>query len=145
IIGDATYDGDALRDLVAAIGRRGFGQNDGFLVEAAAASVEDVLLQLRRSDLVVSSRFHNLVLALMLNKPVVGISYHQKVDELLRAFGFQDFCQDIDQVDLATLRSQFVELERREPALKSSIAHIATMYRRALDHQYEQVFGPAEA
>ena len=48
---------------------------------------------------------------LMLNKPVVAISFHEKVDSLMSALGLDAYCQDIENIDLERLTTQLAALE----------------------------------
>ncbi len=75
----------------------------------------------------------------MLNKPVVSISYHDKVDALMAGFGLATFCQDIERFDLDTLTAQLTMLEQDATNLKPRIQQTADAYRDALDNQYERI------
>ena len=46
------------------------------IIDEPIASVDDLLKQLAATDVVVATRFHNVLLALLLNKPAIAISYH---------------------------------------------------------------------
>jgi polysaccharide pyruvyl transferase WcaK-like protein len=76
----------------------------------------------------------------MLGKPVVAISYHEKVDALMAGLGLADFCQDIENIDLDKLVEQFTTLEQCAGILKPQIAQKAEAYRGALEEQYDRIF-----
>ncbi len=59
-------------------------------------TVEELLRQLRETDAVISPRFHNLVLALMLDKPVIALSDLPKVTALLADLGLGRFCLSLE-------------------------------------------------
>ena len=82
--GDLQYDTGVRRDLRAKLHHRGLQYDRAGIVDEDITSVEDLLAQLAQVDIVVSPRFHNLVLGLMLNKPVISLSYDSKHDALLR-------------------------------------------------------------
>ena len=64
----------------------------------------------------VATRYHNCLLALLLDKPVISISFHQKCASLMSDMGLSAYCQDIKQLESDWLISQFCELrkERRQ-------------------------------
>lgn len=57
-------------------------------------------------DLVVASRFHNLIGALMAGRPVVSLGYAAKNRSLLSDVDLGAFCQDIDDIDVDLLVRQ---------------------------------------
>jgi polysaccharide pyruvyl transferase WcaK-like protein len=139
IIGDAVYDTRVMHDLRQLLKERGVNHGSG-IVDHPISSATDVLSQLATTDLVVASRFHNVLLALMLNKPVVSISYHAKIDSLMAGFGLATYCQDIDHLDLDRLIMQLTVLEKDAPLLKPRLQQTTDAYRKALDNQYDCIF-----
>ncbi|HKW34960.1 MAG TPA: polysaccharide pyruvyl transferase family protein [Candidatus Acidoferrum sp.] len=140
LIGDVSYDHRAVRDLKEFIEKDGITYEDAGIIDEPAASVMDVLSQLNATDLVVASRFHNVLLALMLGKPVLAISYHEKVDALMADVGLDGFRQDIESIDLETMIRQFETLEERSPHLNQQLNSKAESCRIALDDQYTYIF-----
>lgn len=141
LIGDVVYDRRVMRDLTRLLRARGIERGAGVIIDEPMSSADDVLSQVAKTDVVVASRFHNLVWALMLNKPAVAISYHRKLDALMASFGLAAFCQDIAYLDLDTLIGQLTAVERDAPTLKPRIQRTTEGSRRALDDQYERLFG----
>ena len=68
--------------MKAALEERGLSYEESGIIDEPASSVDELLSQLSSVDIVVASRFHNVLLALMLGKPVVAISYHEKFQGL---------------------------------------------------------------
>jgi polysaccharide pyruvyl transferase WcaK-like protein len=112
-------------------------------------SAEDLLVQLADSDVVVGTRFHNILLALVLDKPVISISFHQKCTSLMRSMELADYCQDIQQLDVRKLVEQFRMVEQNADGLKQMIRRKAADRRDALEEQYglilKDLFGQAIA
>jgi polysaccharide pyruvyl transferase WcaK-like protein len=143
LIGDVVYDDDVRTEIRKLVEDHGWSYADGHVIDEPASSVPEILSQLAATDLVVASRFHNLLLALLLAKPVVAISYHEKIVELLKDAGLTQFCQDIEDLDIENLIGQFSELKdgpegRRH---RAGIQQRTDAYRRELDEQYSQIFG----
>jgi polysaccharide pyruvyl transferase WcaK-like protein len=140
LIGDVTYDQRARQDLRTFLEERGFDFENENIIDEPASSVEEVLSQLAATDLVIASRFHNVLLALMLGKPVLAISYHEKVDALMEEAGLAAFRQDIESIDVEKLTGQFAALEAKSNQIKQQLDLKAEACRVALDEQYKRIF-----
>jgi len=142
LIGDVAYDGRVRQDLKAILQQGGLKCERAEIIDEPARCVDDLLSQLAATDLVVASRFHNVLLALMLKKPVVAISFHQKVDSLMDGMGLAEFCQDIEHIDLLRLAQQFTKASEYAQDITLQIGRKTETYRQALERQYEQILGP---
>jgi|SRR5579859_7610707 len=140
LIGDVGYDQRARQDLKAFIEERGGDYTNESIIDDPGASVDDVLSQLAATDLVVASRFHNVLLSLMLGKPVLAISYNEKVDALIAGVGLAEFSQDIERIDLEKMTRQFDELEKKANCTRLQLQRNAEACRLALDDQYDRIF-----
>lgn len=108
-------DADALADLSKRL-KTSLGDNsaDRLIVEAVR-SLDDVSKQVARSDVVVATRFHNVVSALIQGRPILSIGYATKNDVLLAEAGMGELCQHIEHLELELLKDQFrVMFDRRE-------------------------------
>jgi polysaccharide pyruvyl transferase WcaK-like protein len=115
------------------------------IIDEPAVSVEHLLLQLACTDIVVATRFHTVLSALLLNKPVISISFHHKCSSLMAEMGLGEYCQDINHLDCDKLIEQFCGLERNVEKVKVLIKRKAGEFRNKLDEQYEHIFGPVDA
>ena len=68
--------------------------------------------------MVVATRFHNVLLALLLNKPVIAISFHHKCASLMKEMGLSEYCHDINHMNADRLIEQFQDVERNADKLK---------------------------
>jgi len=141
IIGDAQYDTRVREDLIALLEARGAVVAAPSLLSDPVPTVEELLRQLRGTDVVISPRFHNLVLALLLNKPVIALSDLPKVEALLVDLGLARFCLSLDGLQTEELTDRFVQLERDGASLKPYIADAVERYRRSIEEQYAKVYG----
>ena len=142
LIGDNTYDEPVLQDVRAALLARGLGPHTGGFEDSPAESFEEVLRQLSLVDVVVASRFHNVLLALLLGRPVVSLSYNEKNDALLQELGLGAYAGRLDAFDVPRVLEELGTLETLGPAFMPAVAERAKAYRKALEHQYDVVFGP---
>jgi polysaccharide pyruvyl transferase WcaK-like protein len=140
LIGDATYDTRIRGDVVKKLQERGIRYDQRQIVDEPIGSVEELIDQLAATDVVVATRFHNLVLALMLNKPVVALSYHEKIGSLMAGAGMAEYCQSIHGLEVDLLVQQFEKLEQNSQILKSSLEQTVEKYREMLDRQYLRIF-----
>lgn len=88
------------------------------VVAEPVSSMADLMRQMQTVELVVATRYHNVVCALKLSKPTLAIGYATKNDKLMADMGLADFCQSIRSIDVERLIDQFTELERRREQLQ---------------------------
>jgi polysaccharide pyruvyl transferase WcaK-like protein len=106
-------------------------------------SPEDLFLQLVATDFVVATRFHNVLMSLMLGKPVIAITFHHKSSSLMDEMGLSEYCHDIADIDGDRLVEQFQALVRNADELRDAIGRHVDEERRAVDEQYQLLFGSA--
>jgi polysaccharide pyruvyl transferase WcaK-like protein len=110
------------------------------VIDEPVSSVEHLLSQLAATDIVVATRFHNVLLALLLNKPVIAISFHHKCTSLMSEMGLSQYCHDINDMNVGRLIEQFQDVERNAENLKLVIRQRVEESRKALDEQYNLIF-----
>ncbi|MFC4001652.1 polysaccharide pyruvyl transferase family protein [Prauserella oleivorans] len=86
---------------------------------------------------VVATRYHNVLCALRLGKPVVSIGYATKNDALMESMGLGRFCQSIRTLDVDRLIAQFTELEQRSGELRALLAERDGQVARTVEKQFE--------
>lgn len=138
--GDAKHDASTRSELKARLERRGIRYSDFGIIDEGSTTVEDLIAQISEVDIVVSPRFHNLLLGLMMNIPTISISYDPKNDSLLDGVGLGEYCQPLSEFDLGKLIHQFTCLEARSEQVKPVIESKAREYRNLLDKQYDVIF-----
>jgi polysaccharide pyruvyl transferase WcaK-like protein len=143
LIGDAQYDEQVRSDLVNELRRGDTGAECPLVLIDPVPTVAELLRQLAESEFVISPRFHNLVLALMLNKPILGLSDLRKIDVLLSDMGLPQYCLSLASLDHGTLIQRFTELQKDSERLKISIGEKVGRLREAVDRQYAAVFDGA--
>jgi len=139
IIGDVLYDSGVKQDFMELLHERGLMNQEGQIVNEPVFTVEQLLSQIAAIDFLVTSRFHNLVLALMLNKPVVCLSDHGKLDSLMTEIGLTEYCLPLANLDFDNLIDRLVKLEKNAEALRPYIKQKTEEYRRTLDEQYSLI------
>ncbi len=140
IIGDVSYDSGVKEDFMELLHERGLMNREGQIVSEPVFTVKQLLSQIAAIDFLVTSRFHNLVLALMLNKPVLCLSDHGKLDSLMTEIGLTEYCLPLANLGFDDLIDRVVKLEKNVERLKPYIKHKTEEYRRTLDKQYSLIF-----
>jgi len=112
----------------------------GRIIDDPVASVQDLLSQLAATDFVVATRFHNILLSLLVNKPVIAISFHHKCSSLMSQMGLAEYCQDINDLKAQELIERFCQLEHNAGYLRRVIGENVRVCRETLDEQYDFIF-----
>jgi polysaccharide pyruvyl transferase WcaK-like protein len=137
IVGD-DGDIDAVKDVRAALAGR--PEREAFIIAEPAGSLSDVMRQMVGTEAVIATRFHNIVCALMMHKPVISIGYAKKNDELLAEAGLGAFCQHIERLDVELLKGQFDRLMRDKAIHIPKIEAMTGRYAGQLAAQEKQIF-----
>jgi polysaccharide pyruvyl transferase WcaK-like protein len=95
------------------------------------------MTQLAGVDVVVASRYHNVVSALKLSKPTISISYGTKSDALMEQMRLAEFRQPIQDLDVPRLIDQFRALEARASSVVPALRARNAEYLESLDQQYD--------
>jgi len=139
ILGDL-QDRIALDDFKALL-RTSLGKYDEErIIDEPALSVEQLLPQIAATDIVVATRFHNVLLALVLNKPVISISFHHKCASLMSDIGLTEYCHDINHMNAKKLIEQFQDAEKNAEKMKALIMRSVEESRKALDEQSNIIY-----
>jgi polysaccharide pyruvyl transferase WcaK-like protein len=140
LIGDMKYDQSPKQDVLEYINKYKRNQENIGVINEPVETVEDLMAQLLETDIVISPRYHNIILSLMLNKPAISLSYNEKFEALMFEFGMEKYCQWLDELDIDKLKSQLITLEIEQDSLITSIGRKCEEYRKALDDQYDMIF-----
>jgi polysaccharide pyruvyl transferase WcaK-like protein len=105
------------------------------LLSDLSSSLHDLMRQIDQTDVVVATRFHNVVCALKLGKPTVSIGYAEKNDVLMAEMGVDRFCQHIEHLDLGLLIDQFTQLVAGRAHYAATIRQVNAVYRERLCRQ----------
>lgn len=91
------------------------------LVTEPTETLNELMKQMLDTDVVVATRFHNIVSALKCGKPVLSLGYADKNAHLLEEFGLERFSQPIEAIDLELLIRQFEDLAAERQQIGNEI------------------------
>jgi polysaccharide pyruvyl transferase WcaK-like protein len=140
-IGDFLDDRNVTREFRGLLEKRLSAEQASHIIDEPVLSVEDLLSQIAKTDLVVATRFHNVIFALLCNKPVISISFHHKCESLMSAMGLTAYCLNINELTADVLIDKLRDLTVNAKALKASISEKSGEFRRQLDEQYTVIAG----
>jgi polysaccharide pyruvyl transferase WcaK-like protein len=101
------------------------------------SSLNDLMQQIAKTDIVVASRYHNIVCSLSMSRPAISIGYARKNDALLNDTGLSEFCHHIESFDPKTLLAQIDNMFSRREELVKTVEDGVRMYRKRLVEQEE--------
>jgi polysaccharide pyruvyl transferase WcaK-like protein len=139
LIGDLV-DTAAKNDFKALLRERISSCDERHIIDEPITSVENLLSQIAATDLVVATRFHNVLLSLVCNNPVISIAFHHKCESLMSTMGLSEYCLHINDLKAEQLIERFCDLEKNSDKIKWSIGEKTRRFRAALDQQYEIIF-----
>jgi polysaccharide pyruvyl transferase WcaK-like protein len=105
-----TTDAQAIDDLMRRVKSERPQASQQHLLAEPAGSLHDLMRQMSTTDIIVATRFHNIVCALKLAKPSISLSYSKKNDVLMAQAGLSAYCQHVEHFDVDTLINQFESL-----------------------------------
>lgn len=82
----------------------------GQLIAEPIYSLHDLMRQIGDTDIVVATRFHNVVCSLKLARPTISIAYEGKNDAIMTELGLGNFCQHVESLDIDLLNVQTAKL-----------------------------------
>jgi len=102
--------------------------------------IDDLLSEIARADLVIANRYHGILLSLALNKPVLGVAYHDKSRELLEQAGQGDYVLNVADFRTEDLIAKVQAMHANAAQIKREIASRIAPLHQALEEQYDAVF-----
>jgi len=139
ILAGDEYDQKAIDALLQKLPDTAVKGPDAAVLAEPAHSIHDVLDQIADTDVVVASRYHNVVAALIANKPTLSIGYAAKNDALLTQMGLAEYCQHIEKLDVDLLINQFQSLMQNREHLCQQIQERQNIFRECLSGQKDRL------
>jgi polysaccharide pyruvyl transferase WcaK-like protein len=134
------HDTPVIKDIIDLLRENEFLSSPGEIICNPVLTLNDLMLQISATDIVITSRLHGVILSYLLKKPAIAISYDKKVDVLMEDMGQTDYCLDIHDFDLGPLIDRFKLLESNRSIIERQIESRISHFRNSLEHQYDLVF-----
>ena len=136
---DIGVDPGAIEDLRKVLLSDGVPSSQ-YSVNRSVRSGHDLLATMSGMDYVVTCRFHGVVFAHLLNKPVLAIAHHPKVMDLMTDLELSSYCVDIRNFDLKLLAERFASMVINAEEIKTCMAASLTRNRQRLRSQFDELF-----
>jgi polysaccharide pyruvyl transferase WcaK-like protein len=134
LIGDET-DQKAIDELMRLIEAARGPLDPSDIATEPAHSLHGVMEAIAKTDVVVATRFHNVVCALKLGRPVLSVGYAEKNNALLAAMGLEGFGQHVEEFEVELLIDQFRCLVASRRTLEGRIAAANAAFGESLLRQ----------
>jgi polysaccharide pyruvyl transferase WcaK-like protein len=122
-IGDTAGDDNAVVDeIIAHLATERPELPAGQVVSEAITTFTDLMRSMAPAGAVAAIRYHNIICALLLDKPTIAIGYAAKHRALMAEMGLEEFYQPADGLDSVELIDQLAELGRRSTEVRAKIA-----------------------
>lgn len=133
LIGDTRADTSALQHF-----KSQFVDTPG-IIASRIETPDELVRELQLTDVVVASRYHNLLLALLAGKPTISLGYSQKCESLMTLVGLQEYSQDIEQFTVEGLKDLFQKLAGLGMPPTEQISRACRDAAAALELQFDQI------
>lgn len=138
--GEAVHDLPVLQDLHANILKNNSKPQPDQIIFEPVNTVDELMDQLQKTDAVIASRFHGVLLAQLIYKPVLAISYHPKVDSLMKDTGQSRYCIPINSFQSQDVISLFQDLWNEREIIREKLGDCVNRNRLKLAEQYMKLF-----
>jgi polysaccharide pyruvyl transferase WcaK-like protein len=137
---DIGVDPAAIEDLQMALLTHHGITSSQYSINHSVKSAHDLLATMSGMDYVVTCRFHGVVFAHLLSKPVLAIAHHPKVIDLMTDLGLSNYCVDIRELDLKLLADRFTSMVIDAEEIRSRMAASLKRNRQRLRSQFDELF-----
>jgi len=110
-----------------------------WVVAEPVATYGDLMRVMAPAEVVVATRYHNLICALMLAKPTLSVGYGEKNAALMTDMGLAEYSQPVNSLDVDRLIKQFTDLETQAAQVRQVIAERNAVYRQLVERQFAEL------
>ncbi len=98
-------------------------------------SLHTLMLEIAQTDIVVASRYHNLICAMKMGRPTISVGYAARHEDLMEGAGMRQFCQHIDTVKLERLIEDFTEIDNSRAIYTQRLADRMAEFQHNMERQ----------
>ncbi len=141
LIGQTNHDSDGAvaAEIIADVRAYHPNVEPACVVAEPMSTFAELMQAIEPASIVVATRFHNVIAALRLGKPVVALSYASKFPALMGEMGLGEFCLPIKSLEPDVLIATFNELENRRVELRATIQERNAVYERDIAAQFAEL------
>jgi polysaccharide pyruvyl transferase WcaK-like protein len=139
IVGDATWDTRVAHEIVARVADRLPSLDPDRITAQPISTVAQLVEALASARFVVAARYHNVILALRLNKPTIAVAYAHKHEVLMSDMHLSRFIQHATSIDVDQMIAQFNELEACSDSLIRTISERNAVNAIQVEEQFKKI------
>jgi polysaccharide pyruvyl transferase WcaK-like protein len=139
LVGGDWVDVDVARDVQEAVLTACPNLSDDAIVVREFTTFTELAEEMMRAEIVIASRFHNVICALRLARPTISVGYASKNRDLMEALGLDTYCQEIENLDADQLVAQVRAARGDASELEARIRCGTTDYTAEVQCLLEQV------
>ncbi|MEK1886683.1 MAG: polysaccharide pyruvyl transferase family protein [Phyllobacterium sp.] len=139
LTGDSV-DRQAVTDIMKMIDSHDLADGPRIIAEEMT-SLHDVMAQIAQTDIVVATRYHNVVCALRMERPVISIGYAEKNNALLGATGLSEYCHHVETFDVDVLKQQVTRMLADRTRLAGEVKRGVAVFHAKLAEQEAVIRG----
>jgi polysaccharide pyruvyl transferase WcaK-like protein len=143
IVSGDRVDIDVAHDLRTAVLAARPDLSDDAVVVREFTTFSELTEEMRRAEVVIPSRFHNLICALRLARPTVSAGYAPKNHELMLALGLDEYSQTMEHLDGEKLVAQIRGARSNAEGLTAKIRRGTSEYSDEVESLLERVAAEA--
>jgi polysaccharide pyruvyl transferase WcaK-like protein len=99
--------------------------------------VQDLINEISRADIVVANRYHGMLFALAMGKPVLGLIYQEKGRSLMEDVGQGEYVLEAADLKGEDMIARFKSMEANAGAIREQISSRLEPIRKSLQEQYD--------
>jgi polysaccharide pyruvyl transferase WcaK-like protein len=139
LVGGDRVDVDIARDVRAAVLAMRPRLPHDVVVVREFTTFAELTEQMMRAEVVIASRFHNLICALRLARPTISVGYARKSRHLMETLGLGSYCQDIEHLNADELVAQVLAARNAAWELANRIRLGTASYAAEVESLLERV------
>ena len=129
-----------VRDVAKRLGAR-VGPEQRARVETRATDrLPELLDALAGVDLMIAARLHGVILAHVVGRPVLALSYERKVATVMREMDHMEHCLELETMDPAQAFGKVEAMLEKRAVLEADVQAKASARRAAVEAQWDRLF-----
>jgi polysaccharide pyruvyl transferase WcaK-like protein len=134
-----TADEPVVQEIAAGVRAHRPDLGPSWVIAEPAPSLTELMKQIAPVDIVVATRYHNVLYALLLAKPTLALAYAAKHGYLMEEAGLPEFCLLCRSLDADQMIERFTELESRSTELTKAVTERNAAKLRLVDRQLAEM------
>lgn len=139
LVGGDRVDVEVARDVREAALRAYPALTDDAVLVRNCATFIELTEEMLRAEVIIASRFHNLICALRVARPTISVGYADKNRHLMEALGLDGYWQEIEHLDADQLLTQIQAAREESEALAAKIRLTTAQYAEQVECLLERV------